>query len=188
MYIGLSGKAGSGKDTVYGMILDMLASADPDSPTVYNMKFAAHLKQMAADMLGVPASNFESQEFKAQVIPTSEEGMTNRDFLLELGTGLMRKVDSHYWIKRAFRDCHYSDEDYYIFTDTRFLNEANAIRERGGVIIRVNMFGNEGVDHISDKALDDYKFDFEINSVKGDLEQLRKQVAIILQQITDSIK
>jgi len=81
----------------------------------------------------------------------------------------------------------------WIITDTRFPNEADAIRARGGIIIRttrqwINPKDWEAhtgqkvekiLEHISETALDNYKFDYVINN-SGTIEQLIAQVIPIL--------
>lgn len=82
----------------------------------------------------------------------------------------------------------------WIFTDVRFPNEGNAIKSRGGIIIRMNRpcstcgkYENDmcsdayhsKVKHISETALDDYKFDYTINN-DGTIEELVSKVKEIL--------
>jgi hypothetical protein len=55
----------------------------------------------------------------------------------------------------------------WIITDCRFLNEAQAIKDRNGIIIRIQR--NQDLDdckvkHISETALDLYKFDYIIDN------------------------
>lgn len=155
MIIGISGKAGSGKDTVFSMINLLTGNK-------YTLgKFAGPLKELAAELLDVPVQSFEQAEFKARVIPTSESGMTYRDFLLVLGGDLMRGADPNYWVKKAIRNASSNT----IFTDCRYPNEAEMIKNKGGIVIRINRPDAEVVDHESDTALDDYKdFDVFINN------------------------
>lgn len=173
MIIGISGKAGSGKDTVYNMIAEAL------NVTVMNQKFSKPLKTYAATLLDVKREQFEDQEFKATIIPNSNPPLTYREFLLEFGTTLMRRVDENYWTKRGMRQI---DPSYVnVFTDMRFPNEMNAIKEVGGITIRVNMVGNKGVDHISDTALDDAYHDYTFTAEEGDIQGLKEQVAKFLE-------
>lgn len=85
----------------------------------------------------------------------------------------------------------------WIVTDVRFPNEADAIRTRRGIIIRVNrndyIFNKEGEriiptkeyqnvmvsDHSSETALDDYTFDYVIDN-DGSIEDLITKVKSIL--------
>lgn len=89
MIIGISGKAGSGKDEVTTIIqyltyLDQYVTNNKPSLKGYeayknsfqtsrfkNVKFATKLKQILAGFLGVPVSKFEDRDFKNSVL--SEE-------------------------------------------------------------------------------------------------------------------
>jgi hypothetical protein len=53
----------------------------------------------------------------------------------------------------------------WIITDVRFINEVEAIKERGGIVIRVNNPNVESTDrHISETELDNYPFDYIIEN------------------------
>lgn len=71
----------------------------------------------------------------------------------------------------------------WIITDVRFPNEVEAIKDRGGIIIRVNREDNTGQGklnpHTSETALDDYEFDYIIDNF-GTIEQLKEKVKTIL--------
>lgn len=158
--IGLSGYAGSGKDTVAAMLEGCKVK-----------KFAGKLKQVVGIMLNVPEACFELSEFKAEYLP--DWGMTVREFLQKLGTDAVRDnlhVDA--WVKALFSDLHHSSR--WVITDVRFPNEAAAIKDRGGVVVRINR--GEAVNaHLSETALDDWPFDHTIDNT-GTLEDLRKNV------------
>ena len=69
-------------------------------------------------------------------------------------------------------------ESNWIITDVRFPNEAQAIKDRGGIVIRVNRLDVDKFTtnfpqtlHPSETALDDYKFDHVIDN-NGSLEEL----------------
>ena len=64
-------------------------------------------------------------------------------------------------------------------TDVRFRNEADAIRARGGVVVRINRPGIEAPnDHISEHDLDGYAFDYFVDN-DGTIEDLA-EAAIVL--------
>ncbi len=58
----------------------------------------------------------------------------------------------------------------WLVTDVRFENEAEAIKERGGILLRINRNVDTGT-HPSETSLDDYKFDYTISN-KGSMEDL----------------
>ena len=131
MIIGISGKIGSGKDTV-GSIIQYLTSeyrdkydytnwsdrvnnygSDPHSSFI-NKKFAGKLKQTASLLTGIPVEKFEDQEFKKADLPNewcyiengySARNMTVRDFLQKLGTEAMRNgLHTSVWVNALFAD------------------------------------------------------------------------------------
>jgi hypothetical protein len=136
--------------------------------------------------------------------------MTVRDFLQKLGTdGLRDGLHTNVWINALFADyndkthiddegmclycgadCYngegcdeynsYPDKSNWILTDCRFPNEAQAVKERGGMIIRINRPGITAVNaHPSETSLDDYDFDAVIDN-DGTIEDLYNKVKIVL--------
>lgn len=99
-----------------------------------------------------------------------------RPLLQRLGTEAGRQVlwDS-IWIDAAF---HGLDPDgKYVVTDVRFPNEAEAVRERGGYLWRINRPEvGPANQHASEISLDDYAgFSMKINN-DSTLEALREHV------------
>jgi hypothetical protein len=119
MIIALSGRAGSGKDTV-GNIMQYLTlpgergeyigfqtynntTLERNSPFKIK-KFAGKLKTIASLLTGVPVERFEDQEFKKQCMEL-EWGMTYREFLQKLGTEAMRNgLHENAWCNALFSD------------------------------------------------------------------------------------
>ena len=68
----------------------------------------------------------------------------------------------------------------WIITDTRFPNEAQAIKDKGGIVIRVDRSGVKPInDHPSEVGLDSWNFDYKIANV-SDLKALTGTVEMIL--------
>jgi hypothetical protein len=104
--------------------------------------------------------------------------MTVREFLQKLGTdGLRDGLHSNTWVNALMADYRSSptdkvDCDNWIITDTRFSNEAKAIKDNGGIVIRVNRPGVEAINaHPSETGLDNWNFDMVIEN-DGTLEDL----------------
>lgn len=203
--IGISGKIGSGKDTV-GMIIQthMAKQSWPDLqvkkvleyPKEYGAaisaistykikKFAGKLKQVASMLTRIPIENFENQEFKETSLGP-EWGMTVRDLLQKLGTeGLRVGLHENTWVNALMADYQPLDYDQlteseiysnWIITDTRFINEAEAIKNREGIIIRIeNKKNKSSQSHSSETALDDWEFDYVIDN-SGTIEELSNKV------------
>lgn len=214
MIIGLSGYIGSGKDTVAQMIIDSMGSYEArddmgagsvwrwhNGPWV-NKKFAAKLKQVASLLTGIPIENFENQEFKKTYLPSKwswierhysadgvdvvelEHRMTVREFLQKLGTEAMREnLHENVWVNALFAD--YGKRDNWIVSDVRFPNEAQAVKNFGGVLIRIERnlpdipYKRLEQLHPSETSLDEWEFDYRIFN-NGTLEDLRKVVESLL--------
>ena len=192
MIIGINGYAGSGKDTV-GTILQQI---DRDSHWEIK-KWAGKLKQVAELLTGIPVEKFEDQEFKKTNLGKQwndriNNPMSVRDFLQKLGTeGLRDGLHTNTWVNALMADyrCIPADRapngwdcDNWIITDTRFPNEAQAIKDADGIIIRVTRPGIGPVnDHPSETGLNQWNFDYEIQN-DGTLENLINSVKIFKQK------
>lgn len=123
--------------------------------------------------------------------------MSVREFLQKLGTdGLRNGLHSNVWVNALMADYKHTQVQWangpiggyedgelpnWIITDTRFPNEAEAIREKEGIMIRVERPGVKPINnHPSEVSLDDYTFDHVIQN-NGSLEDLLKKVKSILQ-------
>jgi hypothetical protein len=118
--------------------------------------------------------------------------MTVRDFLQKLGTdGLREGLHTNTWVNALMADYkihpeHFNDiangretgDGYpnWIITDTRFPNEAQAIKDKGGMVIKVDRPGVGPVNgHPSEDALKDYNFDYVIHN-DGSINDLDNKV------------
>jgi hypothetical protein len=170
MIIGLNGYAKSGKDEVAKAITSL-------HPMWEIKKFAGKLKDIASILTGVPAESFEDQSFKMKHLMGWD--MTVRDFLQKLGTeGVREAVHPDAWVNALFTDYYHHAK--WVITDVRFPNEAQAIKDRGGVVIRVNRPGVGPVNnHPSETALDDWDFDHVIDN-SGTLQELKiKSISLL---------
>jgi hypothetical protein len=183
--IGISGRMGSGKDTV-GKIIQALTykgneyfkleTIDQIKGTLYLnhdweiKKFAGKLKEIASLLTGVPVERWEDQEFKRlQMNP--EWGMTYREFLQTLGTECLRdNLSKNIWAAALFADYkdvyagswgqgHYMyEKPKWIITDMRFPNELEAVKKRRGISIRVNRpFINKVSTDVSNELKEKFK-------------------------------
>jgi hypothetical protein len=177
-------------------------------------KFAGKLKEVASLLTGVPAHKFEDQDFKKTNLSSDwqtwypyidrPEPMTVREFLQKLGTEAMRQgLHTNVWVNALFADYtrvgrfvrvtedkleEWEDGEFpnWIITDCRFPNEAVAIREREGVLLRLNRNGETG-EHISETALDNFEFDYVIENT-GSLEELVAKIRVFYDKYFSSTK
>ena len=181
MIIGISGRMGSGKDTVAKMIQEIDAKYRGEEKSIWEIKkYASALKKIASILTGVPETMFEIPEFKEKNMPenwrnTNGYLMTYREFLQRLGTEAVRNnIHHNAWVNALMSSCTYKDN--WIITDVRFQNEMDAIKKKNGIIIRVIRPDQEHKSyHISENALDSENFDFVIEN-EGGLTELRNKV------------
>lgn len=93
-----------------------------------------------------------------------------RPLMQRLGTEVGRNMfGENFWVDLALK--HIPDGSKVVFTDVRFPNEAQAVKSLGGEVWRISRPGTEPANaHISETALDDYKFDAVlVNDTKASL-------------------
>lgn len=139
--------------------------------------------------------------------------LTVRRFLQLLGTESGRAIHPNIWVNTLMKNyspnicsgrthcalagkpeisCNKCPEyPNWIITDVRFPNEYKAVKDRGGIMIKVIKLTNETDDkviaaglamslHSSETALDNHTFDYTITAKEGDIESLINQTREIL--------
>lgn len=145
--IGLTGYAGSGKSTAaLGLISIGYSRA----------KFAGPLKNMLRSLLKDQGADAELQdrmiEGDLKHVPSDMlGGRTPRLAMQTLGTEWGRAcLSNSLWVDAAIR----AVMPYTVFDDVRFPNEVDAIRSRGGIIIRIDRPGvGPASDHESERLV-----------------------------------
>ena len=171
-------------------------------------KFAGKLKEIASILTGVPIHKWEDQDFKNEKMPedwgvTYREfhwSITYREFLQRLGTEAMRdNLHNDIWVNALFSDYKPQKLSEYnpsrwIITDTRFPNEFNAVKKRGGLMLKVvrtekDSAGNRVLSnhirseiHSSETALEGYDFDHIIFNDEGIVELAHKVKKILIKE------
>lgn len=120
--------------------------------------------------------------------------MTPRLMLQLLGTDCGRDIiHSNIWVNSLMADykpvplwgresTQISDLPKWLITDTRFPNEAGAVLDKGGLLIRVNRGDGNTGNHPSETSLDNYrKWSYVINN-NGTMEDLVRKVEKILKK------
>ena len=206
MIISITGKIGSGKDTVAQIIQEC---------TPYHkweiQKWAGKLKTIAEIISGIPKEKFEDQDFKYTNLPKcwdrqvqsgrykTTQSMTVRDLLQLLGTEAMRNgLHTNVWVNALMSDYKGNVKEWdelgndtlveypnWIITDTRFPNELEAVREQKGITIKVHRPGRKTdekqAQHASEVALDHVTdWDYVVSN-DGDLSDLKNKVYEILE-------
>lgn len=180
--IGISGKIYAGKDTVGWIIQEALQEADDSATGMATWeikKFATKLKKICSLLIGVPEELFEDQRFKSTSLNAEWDNLSVRLLLQKVGTDAIRdKIHKDAWVNALFAD--YNPESKWVITDVRFPNEVEAIKKKGGLLIRVKRPGTAEENlHESETALDNYNFDYTIIN-DGSLSHLRSEVIKML--------
>ena len=170
-------------------------------------KFADKVKDIVCMLIGCSRADLENEDFKNSLLgpewgivetnplnsiePFKDLNfvslMTVRQMLQKVGTDAMRDgLHPNVWVNALMSDYKYPklsqyDPSYWIITDCRFPNEAEAVKNNQGIIIRVNSKRCKNDDnHPSETALDDYnEFDYIIDN-DGSIEELIEKVKQIL--------
>lgn len=185
--VGMIGKKRSGKDSVASVLVEEYGFE--------RRAFADPLKEAA---LGLdPLIRFERDEGSLSS-PSHEIGLRIerlssvverlgweaakevrevRRTLQNYGVAI-RGIEADFWVRQPFRTMRPGQA--YVVTDVRFPNEVDAVRDRGGKIVRVTRPGLVSTDqHVSETALDGVVPDAEIVN-DGTLEDLAAVVRALL--------
>lgn len=207
--IGLTGKAGSGKDTVAQIALEWCAAHGISAERV---AFADPLKLSAARALGMVKTATQEQavqfcnELKSggrikielptePLDPIREYEITGREYLQWYGTEAHRDVfDREFWVNATFGplDARFRElraPDVVFVTDCRFENEAAAVHDRAGEVWEIVRPGQSEISeaHASEDGLPEAAIDSGIRN-NGTLDDLRDKVCLICEQKLEGTK
>ena len=128
--LGLVGWMRSGKDSVADWLIEMYGYR--------KMGFATALKAEVARGVGCTIEELNEEPLKSQV----------RQVLQVWGTEFRRGQDPNYWVNKALDWISvpgphgsrlWRRDDPYVFTDVRFQNEIDMLRDHGFLIVHVDM-------------------------------------------------
>lgn len=176
--IGLSGYARSGKDTVADILVNQhgytkMSFAEPMREALYRLNPKIDVADVQGISLATAVNGLGWEQLKG-------DSPDVRPLMQRLGTEVGRQMfGENFWVDQAIQ--RIPDGAKAVFADTRFQNEAQAIRELGGKVWRITRPGvGPTNNHISEVDLDNYEFDNRINN-DGALEDLEKSVEFILE-------
>jgi hypothetical protein len=184
MLIGISGKAQAGKDTfarhllyAYGVRSGRNFSYKPmyygynalaALVDVEIRRFADKLKQIVSILTGIEVSAMEDPIVKGDPMGPKWGDRTLRELLQNVGTDLLKsQLNADVWVDALMRDFDPIDS-HWIVTDVRFPNEAKAIRDEGGTLVRINRPDIKLTDHACEVSLDNWdNWDMVVENDKG---------------------
>ncbi len=172
--IGIAGYAGSGKDTVGQMLSDIL-----DYPVEHFADTMRHmLYAINPDITGADEASLQRNVDTIGWDAAKRKFPQVREMLQRLGTEGGRDIfGENFWIDNLFDQFpQHGGEMYHgrIIPDVRFANEAKAIKDAGGFVVRVDRPGVGPANaHASERL--EFEPDFGINN-DGTLDFLLRTV------------
>ncbi len=199
--IALSGKKGSGKNTVakyisiyfyknYGMLHGV---------GVKEYAFADLLKEFCIDVLGLEKSQCYGSDDKKNTLTKypwcmtprylKKHGlMTGRDVMQIFGTESVRQWFGNVWAEATVRRIRKENPRLAIITDNRFVNEADLVLEQpNAYLIRLTRSPFAEDEHASETSLDGYNWDrercFVLDNADISIEEQNHRINPLLGQI-----
>lgn len=183
MIIGITGLAGSGKDTFARLLVEELEKRGRHARTA---AFAAGVKEATVALLGdkYTIADLNNRGKKDTFCVWST---TLREIMQDVGA-YGRQIDPDFWIDRLFNESMWVHErgDVLIVTDVRYDNEGEAIKNVGGVSVEIvregaGLCGKAG-QHPSEAGLLPQFVSF-VYSNNGSIEELRAKARLLLDNL-----
>lgn len=199
--IGLSGYARSGKDTAAEVLVEQfgftrVAFADKLREVLYELNPIVDFlgREVAVEDGYIDNEILNAAPVTGGIHPIGVKDVINRfgwdgyketkwskeirRLLQRLGTEAGRQTlwDS-IWVDAALTGL--PEDAKVVVTDCRFVNEAQAIKDRAGIVVRVERAGvGPANNHPSETSLDDWDFDYTLPNVH-DLETFKINVEVL---------
>lgn len=163
MIVGITGAAGSGKDTAADYLVSKYGFT--------KVSFAAILKNMLS-VAGLPEpSNRDDKEKNVEGFD-----FTWREAAQTLGTEWGRSLDENIWVKLTMTSLE--DGKNYVFSDVRFDNEAEAILCKNGVVVQMNGRAadlGQSATHASEQGINEDWITYQVGNIGG-IDVLHRQM------------
>lgn len=181
LLLSFGNKAQHGKDTAGEAVVEYFNNIRSRAERNYNSRFTRPAAQLFkfADALYDECRTLH--------------GMKEKDASLLQRIGQGRRLENeNYWVDKAFAAMTESQAEIAVFSDIRYLNEAEAVWEKGGYVINVSRLNRDGSpfvasdrpsDHISEIQLDDAPFDFFIKAYTGEAALVEQQAITIAEYV-----
>jgi hypothetical protein len=183
--IGIIGKAGSGKDSLFRHLAKMYGAQ--------KAMFSYKLKRLVCEEYGYDFDQLDDIDYKEEQDPNLPDGWTRRRVLQFVGTDCFRAINPLHWvdktmpyIDRLFRE----GAPAVVATDIRFVNEAEAIRDLPqGYLWRVvctdtpTQVTGDAAAHVSETELDRIVPHVTLKAAFGKLPELYAQGDLLFNAI-----
>lgn len=145
-------------------------------PFVKHYAFARPFKEMLIEFFdlrrecvyGTDEQKNEPTQYLWEDMPLKIKGksgvMSHREMMQYFGGDLMRKIKPSVWIDFAIKMVLLEKTELAIFSDVRQLDEVEAIKNNGGIVIKLLKNSNSEDNHTSEKEVESIEADFEIDN------------------------
>lgn len=174
MIIAFAGRKQSGKTTACEFVQNIFAQMVQKNSSIYN--FADPLKKMCIEIFGLTYDQcYGSDENKNEIVnclwPDTNKEMTAREVMQYVGTNVFRKMQHNVWADATIRRIQDEGLPLALIADCRFPNEVEAIKNAGGVVVKLNRNLYHS-NHESEKALDTDVYDHSVFDLVVDNQDL----------------
>ena len=174
MIIAFAGRKQSGKTTACEFVQNIFAQMVQKNSSIYN--FADPLKKMCIEIFGLTHDQcYGSDDNKNELVnclwPDTGKEMTAREVMQYVGTNVFRKMQHNVWADATIRRIQDEGLPLALIADCRFPNEVEAIKNAGGVVVKLNRNLYDS-NHESEKALDTDVYDHSVFDLVIDNQNL----------------
>lgn len=152
--IAFAGRKQSGKTTSSEFVANIFVGNLLGKVQVYN--FADPLKNLCMEILGLSYDQcYGSDHNKNELVDCywNNKQLSAREVMQLVGTDMFRAMKHNVWSEATIRRINNDKYDLAIIADCRFPNEVEAIKNAGGLVIKLNR-NPYNSDHSSEVALD----------------------------------
>jgi hypothetical protein len=160
--IAFAGRKQSGKTTCSEFIVEGFNNmrGSSDSAKIYN--FADPLKKdVCMNVLGLTYDQCYGNDDSKNELTNNywdEKQLTAREVMQIVGTDMFRKMQHNVWVDATLLKIKNETPELAIIADCRFPNEIKAIKDAGGLVIKLNRNPHNS-NHASETALDSINYD-----------------------------
>lgn len=161
MIIAFAGRKQSGKTSGCEFTANIFARTLQKNASIYN--FADPLKKMCIEIFGLTHDQcYGTDEQKNEYVdckwPDSGKIMSAREVMQYIGTNVFRKMQHNVWAGATIRKIQDENLPLALIADCRFPNEVEAVKNAGGLVIKLNrnLYNSS---HESETALDEDRYD-----------------------------
>lgn len=159
--IAFAGRKQSGKTTCAMAVASSFELRNmTETAMIYN--FADPLKHLCIDIFGIEYRQcYGCDKDKNELVDCywNDQQLTAREVLQIVGTDMFRTMQHHVWSSATIRKIEKEKPDLALIADCRFPNEVEAVKDAGGVVIKLNR-NVYNSDHASETALDKENYNY----------------------------